>query len=376
MTLSERPDPFWKEHLPRLEQQYLEALPKYRPKRFARFLAMPMLFALAACFVPLREASTAPVLKNTVAQEATEELEELLTALEETPVLEEEEQKQLKEEIERLSEESEKTPLTSEKWEIVDALRERMQIRLENADVTMSKGLEAAAELERAEIDGKQLSLKRKEQLEKKLAEALSKLGKNGDFSDAPAGMREKLQQLMKNGKLSFSKDPGKRQQQLSDLQEFLHNEQKKLSEIRKKCKACQKGSCKGGQCKDGQCQSGFCNGQGQKAGQGSGSQQGNRPGRGGISRGPGTAPITWGRESEEQGIKFKETVLPEGFLEQPKDELVGLEASAPEVEPAATAARGKARARSAAAGGTTTNRRLSPKHRRAVRKYFSDESP
>ena len=83
---------------------------------------------------------------------------------------------------------------------------------------------------------------------------------------------------------------------------------------------------------------------------------------------------MTWGRESEEQGVKFKETVLPEGFLEQPKDDLIGLDASAPEVEPAATALRGKAQARKAAAGGTTTNRRLSPKHRRAVRKYFSDK--
>ena len=67
------------------------------------------------------------MLKNTAARNATEQLEELLTELQQTAVLEEEEEKNLKDEIERLVEESEKTPLTSEKWETLDALRERVR---------------------------------------------------------------------------------------------------------------------------------------------------------------------------------------------------------------------------------------------------------
>lgn len=358
MTLSERPDPYWKERLPQWEHEYREALPRYRPKRFAGYLILPLFFAVASCFVPLREASTAPVLKNTIARNATEELEELLTSLEETPVLEEEEQKQLEEEIERLAEESEKTPLTSEKWETVDALRERLQIRVQNTDTQLAKGLEAADELQRAELDGKKLSLKRKEQLEKKLEAALKKIGK-GNFQNASSEKREQLLRLMKDGKLSFSKNPQQRQKQLQDLQDFLQKEQEKLSEIRKNCKACQNGACKPGQSEGGNSQNGNC-----------------RPGRGGVNRGRGDADMTWGEESTEQGIKFKESILPEGFKEQPKDDVIGLEASAPEVEPAASAPRGAARDQRRAAGGATNNRRLSPKHRRAVRKYFTSESP
>jgi len=366
MTLSERPDPFWRDRLPKLELQYREALPKYRPKRFAGYLALPLMFAVASCFVPLREASTAPVLKNTVAREVTEQLEELLVELEETPILEEEEKEQLREELERLAEESQTTPLTSEKWETLDALRERMQTRLLSAEMNVSKASEAASELRNAELSGEDLTLERKLQLEKQLAESLEKLSKGGKFSNAPKGMRDELQRLMKNGKLSLAKDAAARQQQLEQLQKYLDGESQKLQEIRENCEACQGGNCEGGECPGGMCQ-----GNGNKQGN-SGNQNSNgRPGRGGVNRGRGDADMSWGDESDEQGVKFQETVLPEGFREQPKDDIFRLEATAPEVDPAAAAPKGAAREGGPSAGGTTTRRRLSPKHRSAVRKYF-----
>ena len=370
MTLSERPDPFWRDRLPKLDAQYRQALPKYRPKRFASYLVLPLLFAVATCFVPLREASTAPVLKNTAARNATEQLQELLTELQETAVLEEEEKENLKDEIERLVEETEKSPLTSEKWETLDALRERMQTRLTSAEINMIKASEAAEDLRRAELNGEKLTLERKLQLEKQLSDALDKLSQNGNFSHAPQGMQDDLQKLMKNGKLTLAKDGAARQQQLETLQKFLEDEQNKLADIRKNCEACKNGEGQNGQCKDGMCQ-----GQGQKQG-GSSNNNSGRPGQGGVNRGRGDADMAWGDESDEQGVKFKETVLPQGFREQAKDEIQTIEATAPDVDPSAAAPRGAARDQSPSAGASTIQRRLSPKHRAAVRKYFDTTKP
>src|SRR5262249_40027603 len=124
MMLSELPDEKeWSNVLPQLETAWKQAIPRVRPKRFAGFLSLPLLFAVGACFVPLHEGTSALVLRNTVAQQATQELETLLNSLDREQVLEEEEKKQLQEEIARIAEETRETPLTHEKWETVDALR-------------------------------------------------------------------------------------------------------------------------------------------------------------------------------------------------------------------------------------------------------------
>ena len=130
--------------LPQLELAWKSALPRVRPKRFASYLALPLLFAVGACFVSLREAATAVALRNTVGQQATQELAELLDSIDEEKILDKEEQKQLQEEIAKLAEETRDTPLTHEKWETVDALRERMKVRLESASMLTSQARDAA----------------------------------------------------------------------------------------------------------------------------------------------------------------------------------------------------------------------------------------
>lgn len=364
MTLSERPDEDWSERLPQFEQMWREALPRFRPKRFASYLAMPLIFAVGACFVPLRQASTATTLRNTVGQQETQELEELLESIEKASAIEEEEKKQLQEEIEKLAEETKETPLTHEKWETVDALRERMKVRLESAALTASKASEAASLLARAgDTDAPELTLERTEQLEKELLEALQKLQQKGAFSGASKDLRQQLQRLMKNGKFQMPKDPGEVQELLDELREHLEKESKKLSELRKKCSSCKSGKCEG-EC-ESECEGGLCQGD----------KSGNRPGRGGITRGRGDADLTYGDESDKQGVKFKETVLPKGFLDQPKDEVVGIQRTAPNEEAAATAARSAQRLLDPAAGEATWNRKLNPRHRNAVRKYFDSKA-
>src|SRR5690606_19855912 len=58
MSLAETRDPRWMEELPQAEQLWRESLPRFRPVRFARYMVMPVLFAVGACLVPLREART------------------------------------------------------------------------------------------------------------------------------------------------------------------------------------------------------------------------------------------------------------------------------------------------------------------------------
>jgi hypothetical protein len=76
---------------------------------------------------------------------------------------------------------------------------------------------------------------------------------------------------------------------------------------------------------------------------------------------------------SNSQGVKFKETILPPGYLDQPRDEILAITATAPKVEPAASAPRNAARPNDAASGSEAWNRSVRPRHRNAVKNYFSE---
>jgi hypothetical protein len=152
--------------------------------------------------------------------------------------------------------------------------------------------------------------------------------------------------------------DEAERQELLDELREFLDDENRKLAELRKKCSGC-RGHGEGNE--DGEDEEGQC----------AGNANCNRPGRGGVTRGRGDAELTWGDESDKQGTKFKEVVLPKGMLDQPKDEIVAIKKSAPIEQAGEEGPRTARRTDEAAAGQATWNRKLNPRHRNAVRKYF-----
>jgi hypothetical protein len=359
----------WMHDLPQIERAWKEAMPRVRPRRFASYLALPLLFAVGACFVPLREGTTALALRNTVGQQAAQELEALLDSIDEERILEEQEKQKLHEEIERLAEETRETPLTHEKWETVDALRERMKVRIESASMLSSQASSAAALLSESNSakPAGEISAERIEGLENELGEAVQKLMQKGAFSKAPQWLQNQLARMTNNGKLRLPGEAGERKEVLDELKDFLEKENKKLADLRKKCSACKSG-CKGGECEgESECDSdGLCKS----------SSASNRPGRGGVTRGRGDAELTWGDEADKQGTKFKEVVLPKGFLDQPKDDVVAVQKSAPNEEAAADAPRSARRDDEAAAGQTTWNRKLNPRHRNAVRKYFDAKTP
>jgi hypothetical protein len=364
MTLLERPDPRWQQRLPSPEV-WSAVLPRIRPKRFFKAVAVPALFAIGAGFIPARDVPP-PAPQITAGSTAAQELAEAFELLEKADALDDGAKESLKQELDQLAAEAEEKPLTHEKWETVDALRERLQSGLDVAELTVSRGLNAAASLAAGTADGEVLSLERTEQLSEALADALNALKKNGALnatnSGALAKLPPELRDLLKSDQLKLPSDSAERTLALDQLQKLLQSEAKRLAEARSKCQ-----SCLAGQCRDGQC---F----GDSVVQSDALVQNEKPGRGGLNRGRGDAEMSYGNESDEQAAKFKETVLPPGFLDQPNDSPLGMTASAPQVEPTASNSRNTAHNVGSATGKTAWDRPLRPRHREVVRGYFGDE--
>jgi hypothetical protein len=95
-------------------------------------------------------------------------------------------------------------------------------------------------------------------------------------------------------------------------------------------------------------------------------------PGRGGVSRGPGAAELTFGDASSEEGMKFKEEALPPAELEALKEsKLTGLSREAPTVEKGGSPSKSGALQGAAAGAGSAHTQVVLPRHRGAVERYF-----
>jgi hypothetical protein len=95
-------------------------------------------------------------------------------------------------------------------------------------------------------------------------------------------------------------------------------------------------------------------------------------PGRGGITRGPGPAKLTFGDETTQDGFKFKEEALPPSALESLKDSSVtGITLGAPPSKGDKGPAQAGALAGARAGGGSATTGVVLPRHRAAVEHYF-----
>jgi hypothetical protein len=101
---------------------------------------------------------------------------------------------------------------------------------------------------------------------------------------------------------------------------------------------------------------------------------QGGEPGRGGVDRGRGDAPMTWGDESSKEGTEFKEVVLPPADLAALKESrITGVSRNAPTGEDGGPSASG-ALSGSTAGGGSAHTQTVLPRHRGAVKRYFERE--
>ncbi len=99
--------------------------------------------------------------------------------------------------------------------------------------------------------------------------------------------------------------------------------------------------------------------------------------GKGGINRGSGAAPMTWGKPGSEDDFKFKEDVLPPSALDTlkstPLQEMRGGNVvHKKSSDPAASGALEGA----AAGSGSANTQVILPRHRAAVERYFERQMP
>jgi hypothetical protein len=94
-------------------------------------------------------------------------------------------------------------------------------------------------------------------------------------------------------------------------------------------------------------------------------------PGRGGVTRGRGDAPMTWKDPSSKEGTEFKEEALAPGAGSLKDSRLMGVSVGAPTVEAAGGPAKSGALNETQSGGGSANTRTVLPRHRGAVQRYF-----
>ncbi len=354
MSLAEQPDPQWEEKIDIPRSVWQQAVPYLYPKRFLKYVVLPMVFALAACLIPSRDVSAKPVVKNSVAQQATTELQAILETLKEEKLVDKEKENELQNEIEQLIEETRKSPLTHEKWETLESLKQQMVMQMQEMALQLSKSAAAAEALEMMAMDETSLTAEQIEQLQSAIGQGLEELAKTGKMSNVSPQMKKLMDKMQKEGEFKLSENPSEREQTLKELREFLEKECKNCQSACEKCQGGDGGNCEGEQGKEG-----------------SSETSSEKPGRGGTNRGRGDAELTWGDDNDESGLKFKETVLPPGFQEMPKEEIYKLARTAPNEDVADAAPRDESRVVGPQAGSESWNRTIKPSHQRVIQKYF-----
>ncbi len=91
-----------------------------------------------------------------------------------------------------------------------------------------------------------------------------------------------------------------------------------------------------------------------------------------GVNRGPGTAPISWLGDSSEEGVDFKEQMLPTSKLDSlANSELVGESLGTPEADANAAASTGGGLTGAQTSDSAATVHAVLPRHRGAVDRFF-----
>jgi hypothetical protein len=121
-------------------------------------------------------------------------------------------------------------------------------------------------------------------------------------------------------------------------------------------------GECKGGSC-DGSCSGGACRG----------GLLAQLPGRGGVTRGPGAAPLEMTGDTDADTSAATPQRLAPGQAIPDRWMTLGVSRAAPDVAPERADAASGGAAAPDGTGRATWSRSLAPRHREAVRRYFSE---
>jgi hypothetical protein len=343
LTLFTNNDPAWAAS-PLLERASTFALPRLRPWRKLAAVPPALVFLAGALWLPQRfpARGSNALLADHIAADLAATVSELKQQALITPV----EEKKLDEEIERIRKGAQER-VDAGSWEAADALRERVLAGLSEKQNGVKWAEESLARFQAAAKGGANVESSAQAQAAE-LTKALEALAKSGLMAGAPAD----LQRLFKAGKLPA--DPGKLADMAASLSKYLGETNGRFEGLAKRSKEF-------GRFDPAE----FPLESGESATDGDGES-----GRGGITRGRGDAPLTWGAESLPFD-RFKAQALPPGAPRSPDDwaPIVVLP-GAPRESPALSTP-SAARQYAAAAGQSAWRRTLAPRHQSAVKKYF-----
>lgn len=394
-------DPVWSGEVGRRLQRCEKPLPGYRLGRWGAKLGLWVLFLIAALLVPPREvASEPPGTFTTIKGESIARLAARVEDAKELGLLTQDEQTDLEETVKKLGGDD-AGAFDQKNWQALDAANRMLDNKLAEANHALDvakKQVEQACKS--GEGSGDALSSR---DAQRELAAALEKLAGSSLANNAPPELKRQLAELSKRaeaGQPPLPSDPQELQDLLDNAQEFLDNMDSAMQQ-----QGCRDGQNPGGQGRprpqpgagmdgfrlgggspdveiDLNDQPGEGEGEGEGEGPGlgeGGGQQGpdgdGQPGRGGINRGRGDAPMIWGDESDADGAKFKVNALPRGAILDPDTgELVGISTGRPKDQTTGSTASGASRNYDPTTGGPANRRDYSPAYRGPIRRYFDQQ--
>jgi hypothetical protein len=344
LALHETNDPVWPESA-LAARAYAIPLPRLRPWRKLALLPPALALMAAAFWLPQRmPRASDTVLANDIAANLTATLAELKQQELVTPV----EEERLEEEIDRLRRSAEER-VDASAWEAADTLRDKMVSEVSTKQDAVKWAQESLARYAAAAKGGASADAIAAAQVAE-LTAALERLKEQGLL----AGASPELQRMLSSGKLPT--DAASLRELMSALDKHLTGKSQRIADLAKLGKAF-------GRFDPAE----FANGEGESALDG----DGNKPGRGGITRGRADAEMTWGKETAAFD-KFKSAALPPGAARSPDDWTPVAEMMAAPEEAAVLSSSSAARQYADVAGSTAWRRTLAPRHQSAVKKYFA----
>jgi len=341
LTLFEHDDLAWAESP--LADTSKFPLPRLRPWRKLAALPPAVAFLATALWLPQR---VTPGTNALLADDIASSLVATVAELKQQELITAGEEKKLAEEIERIRQSAEER-VDASSWEAADALRDRVAagvVEKQNALNWAEESLARYAAAARAGGNAEAVSAAHAEELTK----ALERLGQSGLLAGAPADLQRQLQA----GKLPA--DAASLRALLESLSKHLAETTGRFGKLAGPGKELRRFD-----------PSEFPVDSSQPSPDGDG-----KPGRGGINRGRGDAPLTWGKESLPFD-RFKAAALPPGAVRSPDDWAPVVEVLGTPGESARQSTPSAARQYAAVAGQSAWRRTLAPRHQSAVKKYF-----
>ena len=350
---------------------------RWQAKKTLIFVMTGLIFVAFSLLLPDRTVNALAGTRKLDVSNQVQELNNKLEKLQEEKILDPEKVEALKEEIKKIQQNAEaEGPIKT--WEAIDHLNDKLTKEAQKAAEELLKEQE---KLQTAEAMAEAL----KEQL---AAEENTQGPSSEEMQDLANAMQNMLSETAGDDEMLNDIKKQIEEQGLESLtQEQLEQMAQKFSD---QCKSCEnqlnnlknarmidpdklKNSA---QCDspnsqslkdflDSQCK-GACEGDGECNG------DGQNPGRGGISRGPGSAPVNYDHNTTESGAEMTERALEPDYVDMESSIKMGVSRNAPTPNHKGSAAEeGGAVTDTTGVAGSSGRDVVLPKHRGAVKRFF-----